>query len=73
MEGIAIVRPMPSGRATFACAVATASMVVRMSGGKGAVLRKPTAEITDADVAAAAAEMTPNRRAVVELIAGGTR
>ncbi len=31
------------------------------------------AEVTDADVAQAAAQMTPNRRAVVELIAGGAR
>ncbi len=31
------------------------------------------AQITDADVAAAAAEMKPDQRAVVELIAGGAR
>src|SRR5580693_6494220 len=38
-EGIAILRPKPSGRATAAWAFATVSMRARMSGGKGAAFR----------------------------------
>ena len=38
-EGIAIFRPMPSGRATALWAFATASMRARISGGNGAVFR----------------------------------
>ena len=38
-EGIATLRPMPSGRAIPAWAFVTASMRARISGGNGAVLR----------------------------------
>src|ERR1700738_5407199 len=38
-EGIATLRPTPSGRATDAWAFVTASMRARISGGNGAVLR----------------------------------